>query len=248
MRPEIDVLVPFHPDSPERSAIWGHNRALWGSLHGDRARVLVGSDPMVGPDRPFSPGRARNRAFEQGSAPLVLCYDSDDLPPVPAQLDEMVDRARSGDGHGWAAAFDGCIFITAAGSRAIVEEGAAVGDVHLAARTTTAAGPTVVSRDLFRSSGGYDERFEGWGFEDTALRRVLHFLAGPSLAPPVRSDCWTMQPAGAETARRRPQDSPNRMLYETYYRPLGSPADVREFLSVRGSFLRERPQRGRRTG
>lgn len=235
--PEVSVLLPYYRDSGDRERFLEHNSRLWRQVHGGRAELVVGRDPMAGAGRqPFSPASARNDAFERSTADWLLAYDADALPPTPAQLDDMLDRARGPRGYGWSAAYSGCVFITVEGTRALLD-GADIRDVHVDGRTETAMGPTVISRDLFRLAGGYDGRFRGWGFEDLALRRLLHFLAGPSLVPPHRSDVWAMQPAGAETWRRDPADSPNRLLYETYYQPLASKEDATGLLEMRGTFL-----------
>lgn len=235
-RKPFDVLIPFHPDpppegatGPSRAQIWEHNRHRWSKVEG--ARVLVGDDPLIGRGRPFSPARALNRAFMQGRARWVLTYGADELPPTGAQLDDMLARAADPRAHGWAVAFSGTRAVGPASSAGIIA-GEDPGAVRIQLRLPTAMGPTVVSRGLFRRTGGYDERFEGWGYEDTAMRRVLHLMAGPSLRPPHRSDCWSLNTVRAVPGRA----GANQVLYQELYSPL-TERTVGAFIASRGSAL-----------
>jgi hypothetical protein len=215
--PAFDVLIPFRADpppegaeGPSRQEIWDFCRERWAEVPG--ATVLVGDEP----GDPFSPGAARNRAFASGTSRWVLAYDSDVLPPSPEQLSEMFARALSGHSHGWAEAFSGTLVLGPAASAAVVA-GADPSTVRVLTRQSSAQGPTLVRRSLFRKVRGYDRRFSGWGYEDTALRRLLLLAAGPSLAPLPRWDCWSLNTVRPD---RGPKGLRNRELYLQEYSPL----------------------------
>lgn len=226
--PSVDILVPFHPDSPQRQRIWDFNRSVWETRD---VTVVVGKDPKV-KRRPFSVARAINRAMEKSTADFVMVFGSDHVPPTDNGLSDIVDRASHSKGFGWAIAFDGTRFVTTAGTDAIIDRGAPTSAVHLRTRAPMATGPTMVRRDLFIETGGFDERFESWGWEDTAFRRVLHLMAGPSIRPPANFDLFSLHhPKGS-----RETTSVNGEIYQRDYASLTSET-VRDFLAERGSYL-----------
>lgn len=214
---DIDVLIPFWPDVERRQRIWDYNRGLWASL--PRMEILVGEDPLVVAGRRFSPARARNSAARKGTGEWLLAYDSDELPPTEEVIQETVSRAGA---CGWAGMFSGTRVLKVASTDALLAGAAGLEQVRLTSRIPSAVGLIVVRRDLFERVGGYDERFEGWGFEDSALRRVLTSVAGSPDPPPRDRDCWSLSPATVDLMAQYRDNLRNRELYEREYDHLGS--------------------------
>lgn len=210
----IDVLIPFYPDVERRQKIWDYNRGLWSSL--PRTHVLVGEDALVvAGGRPFSPARARNAAALAGDGEWILTYGSDELPPTEEVIQESVDRAERGPG--WAGMFSGTRVLKVASTDALIDGALELAQARLMTRIPSAMGLVVVRRELFERVGGYDERFEGWGFEDTALRKVLTVVAGTPDPPPKDRDCWSLSPARVDLVAQYRDNLSNRELYEREY-------------------------------
>ena len=227
---QFDVLIPFHEDVPLRRLIWNHNHFLWGDVPG--AIIRVSDDPKRKEHGSFSPGRARNAAARKGSADWILAYDSDELPPEPEVIDNAFYRARK---TGWAGVFSGTRVVKPAGSEAFATGAHKdISTLRLSTRVPTATGLILVRRELFNRAHGYDERFEGWGFEDTALRRVLSLLAGSPDPAPSHTDCWSLSPYFLDLVALYRASLPNRELYEKEYGHLLTAETLPDLFHSRG--------------
>ena len=210
---QLDVLIPFYADTPLRQTIWNRNHYLWGDV--PEANLCVADDPTRTSTGVFSPGRARNEAALKGTADWILAYGSDETPPSPEVLKDTFRRASE---HGWAPMYDGTRVVKPNASEAFARGVATeIEKLHLSTRVPSATGLVLVTRDLFRRAGGYDTRFTGWGFEDSALRRVLIALAGIPPYPPSRQDCFSLSPRYVDLVALYRGSLPNRELYDREY-------------------------------
>lgn len=173
----LSIVIPWraHPRRP--------NAALdivlewWRTTIPDAGIELVDS-----PERAFARGTAINRgvarAHAQG-AELVVITDGDLVVEAPAVLDAIA-LARS----------TGRLVLPFTHYRALTPEATADvldgrGDPFAAEAAwvdcwaTGASG--VIRIDAFLAAGGFDERFMGWGFEDTAFRTAADTLIGRTL-------------------------------------------------------------------
>ena len=147
----------------------------WRTDHGWREKLFdwvlprwqeTGFEVCVGvpdPDGPINVSQALNRARAQCSADVMVIASADHIPdPVAVTMAYL--RARE---HGWAPLFSATAGITKAATATLLRgEGLRVED------------------DI----DGWDERFNGWGCEDTAFRLVLDTLyPDPPEAPPRRT-------------------------------------------------------------
>jgi N-terminal domain of galactosyltransferase len=87
-------------------------------------------------------------------------------------------------------------------------------------------GAIVTTVEAWWACGGMDERFEGWGFEDTAWRIVADMVSPPVIIPgvAVAGGHPTPDRGGIETRR-------NRGLYYTYKHARKDPAKIQELVS-----------------
>src|SRR5690606_14366729 len=160
----VAVLVPWRPDGGWRDRLWEFCRSVWTAEH--PWPIFEGESP----DGPFNRSAALNDAAAQaGDWDVAVILDTDVIVD-PAAVREAVQRADE----------TGRLVITH--SRRIDIN--RVGTQQILARGRVSVRPgwrqsvwvesesscIAVSRRLWDKVGGFDERFRGWGYEDSAFR------------------------------------------------------------------------------
>lgn len=206
---EVLVLVPRRPD-PWRDRIWRYVRAhLERTVDWPIFEGLSGSGPF---NRSASINSAAQRSWR-----IAVILDADTVVD-PAQLRAGVDAARQGV---LALPHDRFRSLTRRGTSEvlcgrILPEDAPVRWV----REETDSSCLCIGRDLWEDVGGFDERFRGWGFEDTAFYAACRELAGVHrLQGPVHH-LW--HPRSAEKDPRSADFIQNRQLADRYKRAHGA--------------------------
>jgi hypothetical protein len=197
---KISVLVPFGADdSPagrQRAKVWRFNQVAW-----DRLRtadlideVIIGIDPQFGrlelhnpaynntvTRQPFSVSRALNDAAKHAHGDVFLLFGADHV-PNPAVVSWAREQVR---GHPWVRLHDHVLYATEAatclmlGSRRLITDGA-----DWSHHSAPCPGVLALTRAAFDMAGGLDERFQGWGYEDSEFLSRLHKLVpGGSMTP-----------------------------------------------------------------
>lgn len=169
-RSSIFVLIPFRTDNGHRARLWEWVRARWADID---VPVIVGTDDGVGP---FNVAQALNRAaaeaLEMGALGFVV-LGADAIPDADAIADaeELLNRWP------WAPLFSETAELSAVATEHVLAGGlehAIERDITDLFGYCTAA--LAVRADVWADIGGYDERFAGWGCEDTAHRFALQTL------------------------------------------------------------------------
>lgn len=193
----ISVLVPFGADdSPagrQRAKVWRFNRLGWDRLQiaGLIDEVIVGVDPLFtywnpidGEGRPFSVARALNDAARHARGDVFLLFGADHVPDpaVVSWAREIVAR------HPWTRLHDHVLYASEAatalmlGARRLITD-SADWTHHLA----PCPGVLALTRAAFDKAGGLDDRFQGWGYEDTEfLSRLSKLVPGGRMEPSGR--------------------------------------------------------------
>ncbi len=123
-------------------------------------------------DEPFNRGAARNDAFKRSKGSVVILCDADTLFLNDDAIDSAVECTRV---HPWVIPYGKYYNATKSwtdGYLAQKAEPYAMGidgsydHCFLDERT---CGLIVMRREAFSIVGGYDERFQGWGYEDNAF-------------------------------------------------------------------------------
>lgn len=177
------VLVPYRP-SPVTSAKTWRWVELSLSLLG--YEVITGDSPG-----PWSRGRSINLAAQlAGDWDCAVLADADTWHAAPTQIWSAIDRALEIDGA--VVPWDVRWRLNAEASRRILsgsscdfslgdldpEDGYAHNDSIKDYPLWRVGSTIVVSRKAWDAVGGFDDRFEGWGWEDCAHRMALETLSG----------------------------------------------------------------------
>lgn len=227
----LDVLMPYRAATPWRKVLHDWTIQLWQQLTERRpgVRVIVADDGQDGDL--FSPARAVNNAFRESTADYVLIEGSGHIPHTDQHLDWLTTTLEQ---HPWLGAYAGLRELTEQATRQLVDT--APGDLDPATlphrrRTPYAIGILAMRRDVFIEVGGMDERFNGWGYEDTALRELLTKLHGK---PP--------EPQGVLTTLWHPPSTrrnlrANAALFKQQQRIRGNRQAITKYLDQRGRFV-----------
>lgn len=165
----ISVLIPWRSDDPDRVRAWDFNRPRWDSLD---VQLCVADDNRS--EGPFSVARAVNRARKMAAGDILAVFGADHIPPDPARLGWIADRLQE---HPWTMVYSATrIFSREGTARALaglpLDVAACMGSTHIA----MCEGIVALRAQVWDDVGGFDERFEGWGSEDSAFKVVLHAL------------------------------------------------------------------------
>lgn len=227
----VSVLIPWRGGDPNRERVFEYVLAQWAKLP---VQVCVGEDD---PGGPFNCSRAQNRAFKQATGDHLLMIGADTLPPalsdISAASECLLDPAPqwryTRSGHGWLPLFAETAYYSQESTNRILL-GADPADEPLDYTLPFCTGPVALTRGAYVATGGMDERFSGWGYEDAAFRQTLAGLFGAPPALPATARClW-------HETDHRIAVSPNEVLMRDYT-PLTEPVSTRAYLDQRGSFL-----------
>ena len=163
---DVVVLVPRRAGIPDRDRIWEFTRTWWEADHPEW-RIVEGHHDTG----PFNRGAAINRAaVEAGEWDVAVIIDSDVViapEPVRASVSLASIEPRM------ILAFSERLHLSQAGTAKVLNgyrgNWANRGMVVKRFRDSCSS-CVVVNRELWERVGGFDESFEGWGWEDVAFR------------------------------------------------------------------------------
>lgn len=176
MRENVSVLVPWRGGDPQRERVWEFIKKQWEDIG---IELCVGVDD---PGAPFNCSRALNRAFNLATKDVVMIFGADCLPNLSAMADAY-DILTNG-GQQWIPLFDRTEYFNEYATQEIMRGMPMViqtTDPNLAVPFQT--GVLAMRREAYKEAGGSDERFSGWGGEDSAFRLSLYRLYGE--VPPL---------------------------------------------------------------
>ena len=174
----VAVLVPRRDDGGHRDELWGFVRSHLEREHPDWPIHEGHHD-----DGPFNRSAAINAAAElAGDWDVAVIADSDTVIP-PVSLRAGVEMAAA---LGWMVnCLDLRIMLNERGTRRIMRGGPAYDtadwrrpDWMERVEPEAPSSAVVVRRDLFDRVGRFDEKFVGWGHEDSAFRIACETVTG----------------------------------------------------------------------
>lgn len=218
----VVILVPMRADNGRRDQLWEHCRRIWTERHPEWP-IFEGASP----DGPFNRSAAINdAAVKAGDWDVALIIDSDVI-TAPDSVRSAVELAHQTDrmvvGH------DERVMLNKAGTDRILEgftgswrQRGMVEKVWMDSVSCAVA----VSRRLWDLAGPFDERFVGWGREDTAFRISCEVETGPIVK--VCGETFHLwHPVSTEAARTSPTRRANEARHQAYVDARGDRARVR---------------------
>lgn len=165
----VSILIPWRTDNGERARLWKHCQRLWDVLP---YQIVVGSDSG---DGPFNAAQAFNNAASKATGDVFVLYGADHLPDRD-RIDWAVQQLET---YKWCGLYSHTANMTKTDTNAILA------GWHPDAITADRITPFCIAVIAVRADAWIplDERFIGWGSEDTAWRLTLRDLYGPPPEP-----------------------------------------------------------------
>lgn len=166
---KASILIPWRTDNGQRERLWQHCRRLWETSGHE---IVVGHDLGTAP---FNISRAFNKAARAATGDVFILYGADHLPDLD-RVEWAIEQLQT---HNWCALYSHTAGLSQTDTNAILS------GYHPDRLTFTQVAPFCTSIIAIRAEKwiDFDERFQGWGGEDTAWRMVLETLHGPSPEP-----------------------------------------------------------------
>lgn len=181
---EYSILIPYREDGGQRDRLkaWQSLRFMLMPIDG-RWEVIYG---LCDPDRPFNRSEAINDAFYHSNGEKLLIMDSDTVWDWDV-LSNAIDILKMGS---WGFPYCRYHILDGASTHRLYESshGVYIGGLHLTDELMThtaqfndhpLSGLLAISKTDFLATGGFEESFEGWGYEDDAFIFNAERVLGP---------------------------------------------------------------------
>lgn len=216
MTERFSVVIPWRNTDPHRKRLCDWVVDRWEAFYPFCEIVLADAGGEV-----FSRSKSRNAGVANCTNDVIVLADAD-TPPIRKYVDMGAEMAVDAP---WVVGYaerryynltlDATELLLAADPNVTIIEpfGAAV--EH---KLTSWAGMIMVTRENFEAAGGYDERFTGWGWEDTAFQFTMTEKFGKcERVPGFVVHLWHSR---ADAFFNTPGELANRKLFEQFYGPV----------------------------
>ena len=222
---DVSVLVPWRSEDPQRIKVWEYIKWEWSLLGVELCAASDGRD-----HGPFNTSKACNNAFKMSTRNWLVTTGADVIPDwgmisVGLHIAEM-------NGLRWVPLGNRTEYFNAEATERILQTKRWWDETPDPLYTVPfQTGIMLIRRDLYLETGGHDERFEGWGGEDAAFRRVTHVLGGESDPVPLSLRCLWHDPG-----RRGTMSKSNFALCHQYDNT-HTREDMLELINERGRYV-----------
>lgn len=176
----VSLVVPYrHDDWGYRENNWWFCWRWWNAFGPKDIEINVSDDPGASV---FNRSRARNQAVEKSTGDILIIADADTLPTQVA-ITKAVDQVAKQKSP-WVIPYEWYYNLSQEYSKSILDKEKVPRvdtddeEFNYEHKIISWAGILVMPRVAYHAIGGYDERFEGWGFEDNAFRLKLDYEWG----------------------------------------------------------------------
>lgn len=227
---DLSVLVPWRAGDPDREKAWTYLQAYWLAISSDLImdiEVVEGHDSGVGP---FNCAQAINDAFRKSTGRYVAIFGADCLPDLRS-LEITWHRLTAGQAP-WVPMYNRVDYWDKAGTSAIIDEAYFPDEVSICKPMSVPFQTAYLAmpREHYIEAGGHDERFVGWGAEDSAFRRSLYLLYGDQESVDLPMRC--LHHAGGH---RSMSDNNLKLIRE--YEQIDDKDRLKQYLKERGTWV-----------
>ncbi|MCS5736010.1 hypothetical protein [Herbiconiux daphne] len=217
----VTIVIPWRPQ-PSRLAAFDAVVEWYRSALGDVPIVAVDTDDEV-----FNLARCRNAGVQGIASPhdVVVIGDADTVPERGPLLEAIAAARTSGRVH---LPYTEYRWLGAEGTAAFMA-GRPLGDCAHEIVHGACSGVYVTTPATWRSHGGQDERFRGWGFEDAAWHVAHETLLGE---PPRRHEGHVFALHHVAQPREGAHYDANAALMERYRSAAATPAAMRDLVAL----------------
>ncbi len=207
----VAVVVPFGRPAGEageiREGVWRRVRAEWERTGCD---LIVAADPLFAAHGKFSVSRAINNAARLASAEYdrFVCFGAD-MAPCPATV-AWADAEL--EVQPWTLLFDRGTSVDEAATKGWAVAGHQYGHPEPEMFSSPCVGPIAFTRATFDRVGGFDERYQGWAYEDVDFWYRLQRDV-PRTAPQTYPGTPLVQFWHPQTHHDLSMDNPNVRLF-----------------------------------
>lgn len=211
---KISVLIPIRIHTDKwKQRIYAWVVARWFLLH--PAYELITSDSDI---KEFSRSNARNKALAKSTGNIIVVCDADTFCSDRFLLEAIRQVKQS---NTWAFPYTRYYNLTKEKTESVLlgpSNADFVDDVkpeELEFDLESVGGMQVFNRDALLEVGGWDENFNGWGYEDNSFALAAETILGPA----SRAEgfvCHLWHPAPEESRFGQPAIEENRSRYMRY--------------------------------
>lgn len=168
----VTIAFPFRPGCEFREKAFPHVEKAYRSILPNSKFVTVDAGGKI-----FNRAASRNMCVRLAGPGIVVIADTDILPDEPALRDAITAARDEGGLH---LGYDYYRALLKESTQRYYHDGRDLLSLPMAFDSTTSTCGIVVMRcDQWWEAGGMDERFTGWGFEDTAFAIAVETILGP---------------------------------------------------------------------
>ncbi|WP_250672787.1 glycosyltransferase [Paraclostridium ghonii] len=210
---DISIIIPYKESTPERAQIFDFVINRYKTLMPD-AEICIGRNEGV-----FNQAKSLNEAMKKSTRKYLLLMDSDVLINTDT-INKCLEMIKIYD---VVFTHDLLIRLTPEFSNHIMENNILI----INQRLENFSGEyfhyplnsiCMLRKELLNKTGGFDDRFEGWGHTDTAFREIL-FAATPNITTLKFHTIYHLHHSYDPTFKNDAYLNKNAKIHQEYYSP-----------------------------